>query len=245
VRLLRKCSFVAVELWHDLLRRGAIRRYRDLLGEIEQRIVGAGIGAEIGFGTGTELAKFLRNGANLFGLDLSPGMVDNFKARHPEHAHRVRCGTDIDEAVDLVYSNALFEHLDEPTPFLDNIRRMLRPGGTLILRLPMIANELTPARLANDINLWIPCHRALYTIAGLRQLLGREGFRVIRYAGNDYLGYRVMSRLKAHGYVQIEAIRDPFVDLPGLDDLRFAAILIESLFVPTACLDFAVLAERA
>ena len=87
---------------------------------------------EIGFGNGAELYQRLRQGIDSYGIDLSEENCRIFKKRYPEYADRVFVGNaeDINAAsYDIVYSNALFEHLDDPRKFLNGAFNSLSGRG--------------------------------------------------------------------------------------------------------------------
>lgn len=220
--------------------------FKKLLGNISKIIIAAEKSVEIGFGRGDELINYLHAGANIYGLDISQEAVGNFKSTYTDYSSRVICSMSYDYPVDVVYSNALFEHLDNPDKFLDNAYNMLNSGGRLIIRLPVIARAFQDKHEKNsDINFWKPCHRVLYTLKGLTILLGKHGFIMKDYASLAYYGYKVMSRMLRLGYEDIVYARNPYYKINGLDsDYVYIKILSQSLFDKIICSDFAFIAEK-
>ena len=234
-------------LWLDtIMHAGETASFGQFQSKISDLIVGAEKSVEIGFGRGDELVKFLQAGANMHGLDLSSEAVGNFKERHPEYSDRVACATTFDFSADMVYSNALFEHLDDPGELLDNAGKMLNPGGRLVVRLPVMTRMIRHRNeTETDINFWKPCHRALYTLKGLTILLEKHGFRIMAHASLAYYGYKVMSRMLRLGYDDIVYARCPYYQIKGLDsDFVYNKILLQSLFDKVICSDFALIAAR-
>jgi len=93
------------------------------------------------------------------------------------------------EAFDYVRASHSFEHLTCPDQTLDEIHRILKAGGTLLLAVPNI-NSLT-ARLFRRYwwHLCAPVHPFGYSVKTLSRLLERHGFKVSRVAFNsDYVG---------------------------------------------------------
>ena len=89
-----------------------------------------------------------------------------------------------DGEAETVLSTETLEHVEEPAVFLRELRRVLSPGGRLILTVPFAAR-------------WhfVPHDYWRFTPAGLEQLLAQAGFREIRvYARGGALavaGYKV------------------------------------------------------
>jgi SAM-dependent methyltransferase len=97
---------------------------------------------EVGCGMGTDLARFARHGATVFGVDLTPRHLAITRARLLNEdviprlvrgdAEHLPMG---DGTVDLVYSFGVLHHTPDITKALDEIHRVLRPGGRLVLGL--------------------------------------------------------------------------------------------------------------
>lgn len=98
--------------------------------------------AELGCGTGW-LARFLaRHGADVHGFDVSPGMIEI--ARAQSRAEGVRCAFEIADCCDL-HVDRLFDrcviyealhHANPASGMVASARRLLRPGGTLLICEP-------------------------------------------------------------------------------------------------------------
>jgi SAM-dependent methyltransferase len=84
--------------------------------------------------------------------------------------------TDLDAAV-LWH---VLEHLDDPAVALDTVHAWLRPGGLLLIGVPNLAS--LQAEIAGDVwfHLDAPRHRVHFTADGVRRLLVRSGFEVVR-----------------------------------------------------------------
>jgi glycosyltransferase involved in cell wall biosynthesis/ubiquinone/menaquinone biosynthesis C-methylase UbiE len=97
---------------------------------------------EIGGGIGTDSSRFARHGARVTDLDLSAGHLElakeNFAKRQLEgrfvHHDAERLPFD-DAAFDLVYSNGVLHHTPNTRRVVDEIRRVLRPGGRTIVMM--------------------------------------------------------------------------------------------------------------
>ena len=87
-----------------------------------------------------------------------------------------------DNSVSFVFSLNVFEHIQDDSAALREIRQKLKPGGTLLIYVPAFACLWTSL----DEKL---CHYRRYTKKTLRRLVEQEGFVVedARYA--DSLGF--------------------------------------------------------
>lgn len=73
-----------------------------------------------------------------------------------------------DGSFDAILCNQVLEHVFNPNEFLDEIRRVLAPGGRMLLTVPFVWDEHEQ-----------PWDYARYSSFGLRALLERHGLRVI------------------------------------------------------------------
>lgn len=74
-----------------------------------------------------------------------------------------------DGRFDAVLCNQVLEHIFDPDAFVAEIRRVLAPGGRLLLTVPFVWDEHEQ-----------PWDYARYSSFGLRALLERHGLRVVR-----------------------------------------------------------------
>ncbi len=95
---------------------------------------------DLGCGPGS-LIPYLRtiDGAEIVGLDLSPRMIAEARRRHPEAELRVGDCEAIDApeaSFDAVLCSGVLHRLATPETTLAEVRRVLKPGGALILHEP-------------------------------------------------------------------------------------------------------------
>jgi ubiquinone/menaquinone biosynthesis C-methylase UbiE len=95
---------------------------------------------EVGAGLGTDHAQFARNGALTTDLDLSSGHLEhakrNFSLRglDGEFVHGDAENMPFhDETFDVVYSNGVIHHSPNTQRIVDEMYRVLRPGGRIIV----------------------------------------------------------------------------------------------------------------
>ncbi len=103
---------------------------------IEERLQTGGRVLDVGAGAGGSLHLDLRApGRRVVGIDLAPEVL------HNPHLDEARCCDAAqlpfgNEEFDLAFSDYVFEHLSDPTAVVHEIRRVLKPGGSVLLRTP-------------------------------------------------------------------------------------------------------------
>ena len=156
---------------------------------------------DVASGEGYGAALLARHAADVVGVDVDEGAVDH--ARRMYYAGNLRflrgSVTEVplaDASVDVVTSFETIEHVAEHEKMLDELRRVLAPGGVLVISSP---NKLVYSDMPGFHN---PFHvRELY-FAELRDLLARRFAHVALY------GQRVSASSVVHplaGEVSTEA----------------------------------------
>jgi len=97
---------------------------------------------EIGPGLGTDHAQFARGGALAFGIDLTEAHLHHTRRRFELEGLKARLArADAErlpfcpDSFDAVYSFGVLHHTPDTQGAVDEIRRVLRPGGTAIVSL--------------------------------------------------------------------------------------------------------------
>ncbi len=155
--------------------------------------------------------------ARWLGSDLSPGVAR--AATHtgtaPAVAADVRALPLGDGAVDGILSTSTLDHFDDTAEIdrsLVELRRVLAPGGDLVLTLDNPGNPLIrlrnalPPRLARRTGLVPFTVGATYDEADGRAALERAGFRVLRSAHLLHVPHVVGTRLAAWGWFERKAL---------------------------------------
>lgn len=142
------------------------------------RVVSSGRLLDVGCATGTFLLGMRRHSnLELFGVEIS---------RHAAEIARSE-GLNVvtgsleqaafpDEHFDAITLWDVFEHLHDPAGTLEELHRILRPGGALIMRVPNL--DSWDARLFGPYwaGLDAPRHTYVFRIQDLRRFLSRAGF---------------------------------------------------------------------
>jgi ubiquinone/menaquinone biosynthesis C-methylase UbiE len=139
---------------------------------------------DVGCGEGRFTAELARAGALAVGVDVAEEPLQRARARHPELDLRLIDGEGSwpmqDASFDLVWAGEVIEHVADTATWLSEVRRVLRPGGRLLLSTPS-HGRLTLLRLALSRRALAAHfdprgeHLRFYTAGTLRELL--EDFR--------------------------------------------------------------------
>ncbi len=137
---------------------------------------------EIGCGTGCDLLQFAKHGAIAFGIDITPEHIRLARERVGSLALVLYGdGTNIpfqDASFDYVYSHGVLHHLDQPRRMVEEIFRVLRPGGRFNVHVYALWSywpALLMLKHGWNWKLWIensrePVHIDLYYGRKLRRL---------------------------------------------------------------------------
>jgi len=153
---------------------------------------------EIGCGVGTDGVQFARAGAAYTGVDLTEAAVEltrrNFEMRGLTGSFRTADAENLDFTdgqFDLVYSHGVLHHTPDTQRAIDEILRVLRPGGKAIVML---------------------YHRNSYNYAVNIRMLRRAGVHLLKFES----GIRLVHRLTGEPIPSLEQhARDLRTDARG------------------------------
>lgn len=170
---------------------------------------------DVGCGVGNDLSRFARGGARVVGVDLSEHAIAlaqaNFSQRGLSGEFHVMNGEQLDlpdNSVDLVYCHTVLHFTPDPDRMVEEIRRVLKPGGLAIV---MMVNRRSWLRLLHRImhieidHLDAPVFH-WYGAAKFRHLLA--GFRDVRIVTE-----RFPVRTKVHRGLKAILFNALFVDV--------------------------------
>lgn len=157
---------------------------------------------DVGCGEGRFTAALADAGALVIGIDVADEPLRRARAAHPGRLglDLGRLGLDLrrvpaigswpleDASFDMVWAGELIEHVADTAGWLSEVRRVLRPGGQLLLSTPA-HGRLTLLRLALSRRAFAARfdprsdHLRFYSRATLAELLGEFGFAEIAIRG--------------------------------------------------------------
>lgn len=123
---------------------------------------------DVGFGEGYGSQILVAAGADYSGIEVDREIVEHARARYGPHFDTYD-GTSIpsaDISVDLVVAFQMIAYLDDPQPFLREIRRVLAPDGLALISTP---NRVY--RLFDGQRPWNRYHAREYTAPELADVL--------------------------------------------------------------------------
>jgi SAM-dependent methyltransferase len=152
---------------------------------------------DVGFGAGTLLEAARRGGWEARGVEVSQSAIEHVR----KAGFDVFCGT-LEEAqypddyFDVVTASEVLEHVPHPQPVLNEIARVLRPGGLLWATTPhgrgMSAHLLKLKWSAVSP----PEHLQLFSIGGIKKMSAQAGFRRVRVATEGVNPYELIQGLR-------------------------------------------------
>ena len=194
-----------------------LRMFEHLIDHV-QRYKPSGRLFDVGCGVGHLLQVAQAHGYQAAGCDISP-----WATQYARHAgYDVRTGTL--EALhypggsfDVAVASHTLEHIAEPVPFLQEMRRILHDDGLLVIAVPNIASVMAQMMQARWAGLLPDQHLWHFTPATMRAMLQRAGFRPLAITSDPYI-HRHPNPLKNAVLVAVSA----FGSLIGRSDYMTA-----------------------
>jgi SAM-dependent methyltransferase len=176
------------------------RRAHELLERVERLRGGPGRLLDVGCGIGTELRVARERGWHATGIELAAASLAIARDDGLDVIGEPLGQVPLPPAsFDLVTVNHALEHIPHVRPVLDEVRRVLRPGGLLFVSVPNLDAWQHRLRLDRLGGLAFgDDHFLFFTPAALRRLLATDGFAVLELGTHRWLDFQ---RRPASGYV--------------------------------------------
>ena len=135
---------------------------------------------DLGSGEGDLAADMAGAGARVTAADVAQGALDRARRRHPQLDLRL-VGFDAplpfdDGAFDVVWSSEVIEHVADTARWLSEVRRVLAPGGRVLLTTPSHGRLRLLAGGIERYSVPLGDHLHLYTARSLRDVLSDFAF---------------------------------------------------------------------
>jgi SAM-dependent methyltransferase len=168
---------------------------------------------EVGAGSGRDSAALARAGARVFLLDASAGALElaaltdgEFRGRSLVMGDALRSPFP-DATFDVVFHQGLLEHFPDPLPLLRENRRLLKPGGILLVDVPQTLHPWTVLKKTLiAVDRWFAGWETQYSPPGLERIIRRAGFELLATYGdwmNPSLAYRLVRQALMAGGVHL------------------------------------------
>jgi SAM-dependent methyltransferase len=142
---------------------------------------------DLGCGNGIFTAALVGARASAVGIDVAEAALRRARAAHPWLDFRLAPIDGplplADNAFDVAWASEVIEHVADTALWLSEVRRVLVPGGRLLLTTP--SHGRAPIALLGLERFAEPLgdHLHLYTRRSLREVLEQFGFRVVHIRG--------------------------------------------------------------
>ncbi len=137
---------------------------------------------DVGCGDGIFLARMRKCGWDVEGVDVDAKAIEHGKAKY---GLRLHCG-DLasvrlpDSSFDAVTLSHVVEHIPDPTELLKEVRRILKPGGRLVLTTPNNGSQGLRRFQGYWFGLDAPRHLHVFSLDALSRLARTAGFEDIQ-----------------------------------------------------------------
>lgn len=167
-------GYAEYKLQEDSLR----ATFRMLLQTLERQGVRGGALLEVGCGPGFLLDEARGYFSERAGVELSPATAREAEQRSGAHVELDLEDFDAAAAFDCIIATHVIEHIYDPVPFVQNMARRLKPGGSLILAAPHMGSLFRRVMGKRWPSFKFPEHVSFFDANTLPALLVRAGLDV-------------------------------------------------------------------
>ena len=206
--------------WHDGLEGGKEQRgnlainldflERTNLLDGEQHIL------EVGCGIGSIAYALSQQGYHIIGTDISHEAIAYGRKKYPNvtlEVHPAEVLPYDDQSFDRILSFDLLEHIEQVDRHIEQVYRILKPGGVYLLQTPNKISNVVFETLSHRSFRWRRYHPSLHTPGQLCRRFKRHGFDLTFEKMNPINDY-TRAKLKKIGIIGLLISRIPFESLP-------------------------------
>lgn len=136
---------------------------------------------DVGCGSGYDTLELMQSGANVVGIDLSERALRQAASADVSSVRATPLAYPFaDETFDVVVMSQVLEHLTDPLAALESTRRILRPGGKLLVLAPNSRSLQRRVFGSRWVNWHLPYHLWHFDAQSATRLIERAEFRVTR-----------------------------------------------------------------
>ena len=137
---------------------------------------------DIGCGAGNLLLAARKHGWDAQGLDVAEQATEHVRTLGFEVFHgELQQAQFPSQHFDVITAAEILEHLSEPRLLVQEVARILRPGGMFWTTTPHARGLSARVLGLNWRCIWPPEHLQLFSVAGMKALLQGVGFKQIRF----------------------------------------------------------------
>lgn len=142
---------------------------------------------DIGCGAGSFLTAMRARGWSVRGLEINENAARSARAKGLD----VSCGTlnaarFPSETFDYIRASHSFEHMTRPHEVLEEIHRLLKPDGKMLIAVPNCRSLAAHLFAGSWYHLCPPVHAFHYSARSLKRLLNMHNFDVVRVVFNSH-----------------------------------------------------------
>jgi len=182
-------SAYSVERWFQSTFADDKRRSENLSKIIKNKNI-----LDFGTGNGGFLKLAKKYAKSAIGLDLDKSLDEHYKNNKLSVKHSLE---DFDEKFDVITMFHVLEHITEPEPVLENLKKYLKKGAKLIIEVPNSNDALLTMYKSEDFKKFTywSCHIYNYNAKNLQILLKNSGYKINkvkyiqRYPYTNHIGW--------------------------------------------------------
>ncbi len=190
---------------------------------------------EIGSGTGAMLDHLRKQGINAVGVDRNDELIAESRRWFGDLPIRRVEGTRLpfgDGSFDVVMSFDVFEHIPDSGAHLQEVRRVLRPGGTYLVQTPnKWTNVIFETIRWRSFTKFREDHCSLHSLAELKRRFAAHGFATQVYdiaVVNEFFRAKVRRHLGRAGLLALAVVNPDRLPLALRTNLYVAARKVDA-----------------